>query len=338
MQGMNFNSRTNSRILCGNKLPQVFVSAFFLFLLSLLLGLLLALFSAPSHALTTNKKVLIIHQQAHGFTQQLIKQLERDIAESGFEIDKMTLKHGHLDLLKIKNHNLIISIGSQATKILLQENIKKPILSALIPRHISISLRTEFPDKKNWSSLLLDQPIERQFNLITAVMGAHKNISTLLGPYTKNLKKALNRASSKTSHNIDIKEIENTDQLTASLKSLNRTTDVLLTLPDPIVYNKTTMRGILLLAYKNKLPVIGFSKSYVKAGALAAIYSKPEQISQQAAHIARIFLANNRFIHEIYYPDEFSVASNKNIARSLGIKLATNEAIIKQIKMAEDKK
>jgi len=331
---MNFNRSNKSKKQCGYKLPQVFVPAFF----SLSLSFFLFFLSPPSFAEITNKKVLIVYQQTYGFSQQLLKKLEQDIIESGLQIDKLMIEHGKLDLLKIKDQNLLISIGSQATKTLLKANIKNPVLSTLIPRHISIALRDEFPDKKNWSSLLIDQPIERQFKLITAVMGTHKNIGTLLGPYTKDLDKTLNEVSSKTSHNINIKEIKNTEQLTTSLKLLNNTADVLLTLPDPIVYNKSTMRGILLLAYKNKLPIIGFSKSYVKAGAVAAIYSKPEQISQQAVNIASLFLTNKIFKHENYYPEEFSVVSNKNIAHSLGIKLNTDKAIINQIKMAEENK
>ena len=134
--------------------------------------------------------------------------------------------------------------------------------------------------------------------------------------------------------NINIEIIENSDQLTASLKALNHSVDVLLTLPDPIVYNKNTIRGFLLLAYRNKLPIIGFSKAYVKAGAIAAIYSKPEQISKQVLSIVDGFLSNNAFEHNNYYPDDFSIALNKNIARSLGIKLASEKSIIKQIKKA----
>ncbi len=242
---------------------------------------------------------------------------------------------GALELLTIKKHTLLIPIGSQSTKLILEGKFKNPVLSALIPRHIFKSLQKKFPLKKNWSGLLINQPIARQFHLISALLGKNKNTAVLLGPYTKDLNRTLKNISNSTSHQINVKEIKESGQLSKSLDILNHSVDVLLTLPDPVVYNKNTIREILFSAYRNKLPIIGFSRSYVKAGAIAAIYSKPEQISSQIGSIVISYFKNKKFKKKQYYPDEFSVALNKNIARSLGIKLEPNSTIIKKIKKAE---
>jgi len=297
------------------------------------------IFSTSLHAEPADKKILIVSKKTQGYSLQLIDNLQNSLIAGGYQSQRLILtsenKIGALELLKIKKQDLVISIGSQSTQLLLDEKIETPILSALIPRHIYLSLKKSHPDKKNWSSLLINQPIDRQFHLITAILGKHKDTAVLLGPYTKDLNKKLNKASDKASHKINIKEIKSSDQLTGSLDSLNHSVDVLLTLPDPVVYNKNTIREILLSAYRNKLPIIGFSRSYVKAGAIAAIYSKPEQISHQINNIVNDYFKTNRFQNKKYYPAEFSVALNKNIARSLGIKLASENAIIEQIKKTE---
>jgi len=302
-------------------------------------GLCSFIFSTALHAESADKKILIIYQKTQGYSLQLIDSLQKNFIASGHQSQKLMLssenKISALESLKIKKQDLVISIGSQVTQLLLDENIETPVLSALIPRHIYLSLKKTHPDKKNWSSLLINQPIDRQFHLITAVLGKHKDTAVLLGPYTKDLNASLKKASKKSSHKINIQEIKNADQLVQSLNTLDHSVDVLLTLPDPVVYNKNTIREILLSAYRNKLPIIGFSRSYVKAGAIAAIYSEPEQISRQINDIVNDYFKNSRFQNKKYYPVEFSVALNKNIARSLGIKLATDNAIIKQIKKAE---
>ena len=301
--------------------------------------LCLFIFSTALHAEPANKQILIVYQKTQGYSLQLIDDLQKNFIANGYQSQRLIFgsenKISALELLKIKKQDLVVSIGSQTTQLLLDENIETPVLSALIPRHIHLSLKKTHPDKKNWSSLLINQPIDRQFHLITAVLGKHKDTAVLVGPYTKDLNKSLNKASAKTSHKINIKEIKTADQLVQSLNTLNHSVDVLLTLPDPVVYNKNTIREILLSAYRNKLPIIGFSRAYVKAGAIAAIYSEPEQISRQINDIVNDFFKNNRFQNKKYYPIEFSVALNKNIARSLGIKLASDNAIIKQIKKAE---
>jgi len=325
---MKFKCSLNKKKQSGYKPFRFFASAILLTVLGLIV------LPHNLHAAPVEKNILIVYQKAHGFSQHLIEHLQHVLLNNGYQTNKMIIESERLDLLKIKEQQLLISIGSQTTKTLLEANLKTPILSVLIPRHISKSLMKAHPEKKNWSSLLIDQPIKRQFHLITSILGPNKNTGVLLGPYTRDLNKRLNIASESTSHKINIEIIENSDQLTASLKALNHSVDVLLTLPDPIVYNKNTIRGFLLLAYRNKLPIIGFSKAYVKAGAIAAIYSKPEQISKQVLGIVKNYFSRNEFEHKNYYPDDFSIALNKNIARSLGIKLASEKSIIKHIKKA----
>jgi len=327
------NCRTNTQSISGSTPLSFFAPGF----MQLIFSILFLLSANSIQAKTADRNILIIYQKSQGFSQQLIDQLQLNLPKKGYHISKMLLDPQELDVLAIKKYSLLIAVGTQTTKTLLETNITTPILSTLIPRHISISLQSRFPHKKNWSRILIDQPLDRQFHLITALLGSNKQSGILLGPYTKDLTNSLHKTAIETSQRITIEEIKNTDELTSSLKALSNKSNVLLTLPDPIIYNKSTIRGILLLAYRNKLPIIGFSQAYVKAGAIAAVYSKPEQISKQISNISSLFFINKSFSQKEYYPDEFSVALNKKIARSLGIKIATNESITQQIKKAEKK-
>ncbi len=317
---------------------RLFVSAVFIFSVSFFF----IFFSQNATADSANKNILIVFQKSHGFRQQLIDQLQTDLSRYNYHISNLELgaseKISPQNLSTISKQQLLIAIGSQTTKILLDAKIDTPILSALIPRHISKSLKKAHLNKNNWSCLLIDQPFDRQFNLISAVLGKNQDTGILLGPYTADLQKTLKKISTKTSHKINFEKVKDSEQLSSSLKKINRSSDVLLTLPDPSIYNKGTLRGILLSAYRNKLPIIGFSKAYVNAGAIAAVYSEPKQISKQITQITKNYFIRRSFKKDNYYPDEFSVALNKNIAHSLGIKLSTNENIVKQIKKAEEKK
>ena len=317
---------------------QIFAPSFLLFIFSFIL----LLYPQNSQASADDKKILIVHQKAYGFSQQLIDYVQEDISSKGYQVEHLIInpkfESERRNLLKIKEHQLLVSIGSNTTKTLLQTKTNKPIISVLIPRHIVNSLQTHYPDRKNWSNLLIDQPVERQFHLINAIFGPHKKTGILLGPYTSDLNKTLKKISIKSGHNIKIDNIDNQDQLSASLKALSYSVDLLLTLPDPIIYNKSTIRGILLLAYRNKTPIIGFSQAYVKAGAIAAVYSKPKQVSNQLTGIIEHFFIKNTFNKKVYYPKSFSVSLNKNIAHSLRIKLASKKSIVDQIIKAEKNK
>ena len=332
------NSIENNKMSGFYKL-QRFITPVILPILTLLILLLV---TVNLKAATTDQKIIIIYQKAYGFSQQLIDQLNIDLTKTGYKTSQMSIDTEHgldsLDLLNIKKQNLVISIGSKTTQSLLKLDLNKPILSALIPLQIYKSLKKKYSTKADWSSLVIDHPLERQFYLISAIMGSDKKTGIILGPYTKDLNEDLINASNRSSQKIKIEEIENTEQLTPSLKSLSRTSDVLLTLPDPGIYNKATIRGILLLSYRKKLPIIGFSHAYVKAGAIAAVYSKPEQISLQLVNITQHFMQHSFFDKKRFNPNDFSVAINRNIARSLGIKIASDTSIIKHIKIAEKRK
>jgi len=292
-------------------------------------------YSAPLNTSDKKQNILIIHQTNNRVSQELVTQLKSNKNLANYNIHHAGWNGEATNLETINRQQLIIAIGSKTTKSLLDANISAPILSILMPEHLAKSFQKLYNTKGNWSSLVIDQPLERKFHLITAIMGKNKKTGVLLGSYTKDLEKPLKRAARETRQSITIEHINNPEEIPRSLNTLNNTVNILLTLPDPVIYNKNTIRGILLSTYREKLPIIGFSKAYVKAGAIAAVYSKPEQISKQTAVITNNFLKNNFFSQNIYQPNDFSVALNHKLAKSLGINIKSESEILKQIKQAE---
>ncbi len=330
-------------ILNRNKCLLTLISLRQLFIYAVLIAL-----PVTAHTASSTLKVLIAYQkppelsrdtpQGQGFSQQLIKNLKKNIDKAGFKAHPLMLDLDNVNTHRFNDYALIIAVGSNITKILLNKKIGTAIFSVLMPRHLTAQLRKRYPEKKNWSSLLIDQPIDRQFYLISSITGKPQKTGVLISPYTKKLKKTLKKSAKKSNHTLTTKYVANTEELTASLKSLAKKSTILLTLPDPVIYNKNTIRGILLLSYRNKLPVIGFSKAYVKAGAIAAIYSQPNQISKQTISIIKRFFKRHFFKRNEYYPKYFSVALNKKVATSLGIDLPEKSVVITKIKKAEKRK
>ena len=301
----------------------------------LLLCLLSAAVPFTSQAQTSKQTIQIVYQQTQGFSQQLIEKLEQNLSAAGYQVRASTITAESDHFPQLEKAQLLIAVGSKTTQLLLEAKVDTPLLSVLMPKHIAESFKKQYADKKNWANLLIDQPVERQFHLISAIMGKHQRIGVLLGPYTRMLKQDLQREAKKTHHKLNTEYIEDTDHLTSALKALTNISSILITLPDPVIYNKRTIRGILLLSYRSRTPIIGFSQAYVKAGAIAAVFSQPQQISQQATDIAIHFMNNASFRKTGYYPDDFSVAVNRKVARSLGIHLESTAVIIQKIKQAE---
>ena len=86
------------------------------------------------------------------------------------------------------------------------------------------------------------------------------------------------------------------------------------------------------MAYQRRLPVIGFSKAYVKAGAVAAVYTTPEQIGRQAGEEVIHWLQNgSEGFRDSQYPTDYEIAFNLPVAESLELRIPNLEETRKRM-------
>jgi ABC-type uncharacterized transport system substrate-binding protein len=111
--------------------------------------------------------------------------------------------------------------------------------------------------------------------------------------------------------------------------------DVLLALPDSNIYNSKTVKNILLTSYRYRKPVIAFSKNFVNAGALAAIYSDTENIAMSASKLIEQHFYSVTPIEPINYPDEFDISINRQVFRALDITIPDIDTIKSALQQKE---
>ena len=86
--------------------------------------------------------------------------------------------------------------------------------------------------------------------------------------------------------------------------------------------NRAIAKWILYLSFQHKVPVIGFSKAYTNAGALASVYSSPEGVGKHAGELISSWLKRgDEGIWEPQYPRYYTLSTNPAVARSLDITL-----------------
>ena len=105
---------------------------------------------------------------------------------------------------------------------------------------------------------------------------------------------------------------------------------------DTGIYNTASLSQILLTSYRYKTPIIGFSKGFIKAGALAGSVSNIEQLAQHLAEqILQFKTANDFLFDSIIYPRYFDVLSNRNVAKSLNLHFP-DDVVLKAQLMADE--
>jgi putative tryptophan/tyrosine transport system substrate-binding protein len=132
---------------------------------------------------------------------------------------------------------------------------------------------------------------------------------------------------------MELESLKSPEELPSSLKRVLARSEALLALPDAQVYNQSTLQGILLNAYRSGAPVFGYSAAQVKAGALAAVYSTPEQIGSHAAELLLKAGDGNKWtLPAAQHPRYFNIAVNREVSKSLGFSIDEDIVLHEKLK------
>lgn len=211
--------------------------------------------------------------------------------------------------------DLYIAVGMKAASKLATRDLAT--LNVLVSKDGYDQLPMASQREKPHSAVFLDQPLERQVALLLAALPDTRNVGVLYSvpqPELQNLRRLL-KAQNIHMHEQKVDELQS---LNDALDSVLDVSDVLFVLPDADVYNAGTIRNILLTAYRKQVPLIGISQAYVKAGALYAVFSTPEQVADQAAGMIQHYAESGK-LPSVQYPLDFEVSVNMQVARSLEI-------------------
>lgn len=295
-------------------------------------GLLLSLLlTYPLMAIGENS-ILIIKSNDNNFFNTTIESLiDRTRAQAKFTIRSLD------SLQNIESYQpdeqLIITLGYQAAKFTTQLDTSAPIIHSYLTQFQHHSHQP----RPNHSSVLLEQPLQRYALFIKHLLSI-ENIGILKTRDDEIVADELQKINQNLHLNITQSIFEKDDNPVIAVRRLLKKNDVLLTLPAPDIYNRQSLKGILLASYRLNKPVVSYSPSHVKSGALAAIYTSPENIGHQLADLVTKILNNKSFnLQPFYYASDFNIAINESVAESLGLTLAREQDIVKKLSEAEDR-
>ena len=278
------------------------------------------------------EKYLFISDPGHHYHQRIVESISSELIDQDHDVENIS--HENFDNQKIKGFSSLITIGYQAASNVIQQNTNKPVLSLLIPKlAFNLLLNKNISKEKRYlfSSIYIDQPVERQIRLINELSTNFRKIGILYGKNSysrKNKITSIIKSSGFELKNITV--LERTE-LISETRHLSESSDLLLAIPDSTIYNRRSIKGILLTTYRNKIPVIGFSRAYVKAGALAAVYSTAENISQHAIEVINNSTRHSYISASRNHPKYFEVELNTKVARSLNINLNPKKTILRKL-------
>ena len=222
-----------------------------------------------------------------------------------------------------RSSKLIVTLGFEAAQALVSSDVRTPVLSAFLPRS-SFERVLRASGRKvssQLSAIYLDQPLSRQVALIRLALPSVRRIGVLWGTESLIHAPSLRLLAPSSGFQFVEANVIASEPLFPGLKRVLDDSEVLLALADPTVYNSNTIQNVLLASFRARVPVLAFSPAYVRAGALLALYVTPTQVGQQVASVVRGVLQGKALPSSPAYAQNFSVAVNGHVARSLGLAL-----------------
>ena len=215
--------------------------------------------------------------------------------------------------LETPRADLIFTVGSQATKLALSQTQSVPVVSALILSEDMVI------NSRNATGIVLKYPISVQLKWLKKVLPDVKRVGILYSLGTKS--ELINEARQEAARiglEIVAIAVDNPRNLPASLDEMYRRSDVLLAIPDPIIYSGKTLKHIMLSSFRNRVPLIGLSKNWVKAGAIYAIEGDFKSIGSQSAALADSIIRNKKMPENVFhYPNDINLVINVKTMRHM---------------------
>ena len=286
--------------------------------------------ASPGHA---DGDVHVVVSQAASYYQQVANSLRDHVGNRHPEIDISFHTAERLASLRPGENSLFICIGTPANIEVTERFPRHRQLNLFITRQVWESLSGDAPTRKAF--LFVDQPIARQLALARVLAPDAEVFAAVAGPASADQLPLAEDAARAVGATLRGATLTAESNPLAVLTPLLEEADVFIPVPDSALINRNVAKWALYLAFRYKIPVIGFSQAYTDAGAAASIFTSPDDISRQAIGWLEQYFSNPAFDGwQTYPPAYFTISVNDSVLRSLGLNRPDNliERVAQQLR------
>jgi putative tryptophan/tyrosine transport system substrate-binding protein len=176
---------------------------------------------------------------------------------------------------------LVLTLGTLATRAIIAQVHSVPIVAGMVLN------AAELTPAPNVTGVYLEYPVEVELRWLKRLLPGERRVGVIYHS-AENGERAAEAQRLAPGLNLSIHPIrvEGPADLPDALTSLSNRADVLWSVTDPVVYNAETARTVLLFSLRNRIPLVGQSAAWVKAGALYALDRDYTDVGAQCAGLA----------------------------------------------------
>ena len=221
--------------------------------------------------------------------------------------------------LAARGVSVVVALGSEAARIAESTRGRIPAVYTMVLRR---NPEWDTPSQAAPVTIPLDVSVVELAARLKELFPGRTRLGIILNPAAGGLSAAqLQARAQQMGFTVRVAECANAAGLLAALASLKHQADFVWCLPDGNLYNSATIKPLVLAAFENRLPLIGFSESFAKAGAAIGIYPDFREVGVQAGEVARRLL-NGQNVRPPEGPRQVKIAVNQSVLRLLGLRYA----------------
>lgn len=298
-----------------------------------LFGVALLLFAAlQADASNDRMRVgVVISGDNYYFTltyQHMVKRVLDELPNTQFVLLTPASLRVHTDQ---SDFDLLIAIGSEATRTALEHPIDTPLLTTFVTQMMFqqyLEQNIAQQPERRISAIYLDQPVAYRVRLARILTPNAQVLGTALGPLAEQSHTEFLAATTDLDFELLATSIDLDSNPNRELTPVFREADVFVVVPDSAQLNQAASRWILNLGYRNRTPVIGFSQSYTRAGALASLYTAPQDIGRDTAeNVVAWLCCRDEKVWQPHYSRYFTIDTNTSVAHVLGMELPSDDEL-----------
>lgn len=241
------------------------------------------------------------------------------------QLNNVTMKEYHLNEqepakvlaeLKANKPALICSLGTSASK-LVAELADIPVVYSMVLDG------SEYPTN-HITGVTLSIPSEEKLKTLKTLLPQIKKLGMLYSPATEEHYKDKSIATAKVGLELVAVQVANEKDFPKAVEELLGKCDCFLMIPDSKLFFTKSVEHLLKESLKQRIPVVGLSSAYTKAGALISLEVDYADMGRQAGEMADKILKGH-LVSDIKPQTARTINYSLNLssAKRLGIKLSS---------------
>jgi putative tryptophan/tyrosine transport system substrate-binding protein len=217
---------------------------------------------------------------------------------------------------------LIVTSGVAALRFALTHSRRAEVLAITVPEDTFERITNSQVDDWRISAIYMDVSLERMIALIHERLPDVQAVGIVSGDgrYLERERARGDLPDAQYGRLLEYHAGRESDMVDV-FRRAGHETEAILAIPDPSIYNRDTIVRIMLTTYRTGTPLIGYSESMNRAGALMSVFASPEMLGEEAGRMITAAFREGRWRSVRHHTERHTVVINQQVARSLGIRV-----------------